>query len=296
MSIIRLIIMYNILVNTFEGSKSKKTAKRVVRFLKAKKIDFLVYFVEHDGEFTELVQRLVERGETDFVNVGGDSSIYHIVNGLDLDTCTLGLVRGDGTQNISDILHIPKNYKYAILDILNGVKTKIDIIQCNDVRAINSISFGFTVEYAKRFSRPMRTCSLLSGLSAMKSADDLTMDVELNENKLKNARFAELVVCNGTRFENNIKISPLSNLTDDRMNVLIFDRKDVGNYSMLTDILNAKHIYNDYCKQYWIRDIKLKSDSDTMCVIDGVKYTADKYDISLLNQALSVYVNKDLHL
>lgn len=296
MSIIRLRHMFNILVNTFEGSKSKKTTKRVVRFLKAKKVDFLVYFVEHDGEFVDLVQRLVARGETDFINVGGDSSIYHIVNGLDLETCTLGLVRGDGTQNISNSLHISKNYKYAVLDILDGTKKKIDIIQCNDVRAINSISFGFTVEYAKRYTRPMRTCSLLSGLSAMKSADELTMDIELNDNRIKNAHFAELVVCNGTRFENNVKISPLSNLTDDRMNVLIFDKKNISDYVMLTDILNAKHIYNEYCKQYWVRDIKLKSNGDIMCIIDGVKYTADKFDIALINHALSVYVNKDIHL
>lgn len=290
--------MYNLIVNPYAGNKkAKKITKKVVAFLKEQKAEFLVYFSENKGDIVEITKDLCSKGEKDFIIIGGDGTIHQVINGAGemIDKIKLGLIRAGSNNNICKSLRINKNYIKATQDILSGETKKIDCILCNDLYCINSVSLGLNVELYKQWRKNLSYNAIPQTFFLLKKYEGINIDMQFNDNDIKDVNLLQLAICNGEYFENYVRISPLSNLQDARLNVIGITNSHISRAKLLYDIFKGKHIYRDYTKQFWVNKISLHAKSKIDAKLDGESYSFDKFDITLQKNKLNIYSNKDVH-
>lgn len=290
--------MYNLIVNPYAGNKkAKKITRKVVGFLKEQKAEYCVYFSENKGDIVDITKELCNKGEKEFIIIGGDGTIHQVLNGASevIDKIKIGLIRAGSNNNICKSLRINKNYIKATQDILSGNIKKIDCILCNDLYCVNSVSLGLNVELYKKTKRNLGYKTIPHTFFLLKKYKGINVDMQFNDNDIKDVNVLQLAVCNGEYFENYVRISPLSNLQDARLNVVAISNTNISRIKLLYDIFKGKHIYRDYTKQFWVNKITLQSKEKIDAKLDGESYTFDKFDIAIQKNKLNIFSNKDVH-
>lgn len=290
--------MYNLIVNPYAGNKkAKKITKKVVCFLKEQKAEYMVYFSENKGDILDITKDLCNKGEKEFIIIGGDGTIHQVLNGASeiIDKIKIGLIRAGSNNNICKSLRINKNCIKATQDILAGDTKKIDCILCNDMYCVNSVSLGLNVELYKKIHKNLGLKTIPYTFFLLKNYTGINIDMQFNDNDIKDVNLLQLAICNGEYFENYVRISPLSNLQDARLNVVGISKTKISRIRLLYDIFKGKHIYRDYTKQFWVNKISLQSKSKIDAKLDGEPYTFDEFEIAIQKNKLSIFSNKDVH-
>lgn len=220
--------MFHLIVNPIAGKKKKSLARLldVERVFKENQIDYAVHQTRTKGDGEEIVKRLTGEGETDMIVVGGDGTLHEVLNGLaDPSVCRLGLIPSGTGNDFAYSANIPLNAEEAAKIIVKGETKETDYIEVDGRRSMNVCGLGMDVDVLERCSRGRMkgklkyVKSLVSSLFAFKG---YKVKVE-NEERSEEHDSLIACVCNGKAFGGGIKICPVAEIDDGKLDVMLVD-------------------------------------------------------------------------
>ena len=289
--------MLNLVVAPKSADKcAERFAKKVVRYLKFKQVEYSVYFSGSMQQLEENVKELFSFGETNFVVVGGDSVLGLLLNlSPDISRLKIGLIPTKHCD-FANYLHINSNPMQAIKDILANKLEKVDLLQVNGKKVLNNVLVGASVLVAKKYMQYAIKNPLTEKIAIVKygnTFDGIDLSLELGSSKAKKEKIFELSIANAGLSKGK-PVSPLSNMQDGLFNLNyanISNKKDKKTYSNLYK--NGKHIYSNFSKQFWLSEINIKSPSGEFDVlIDGQLESVNSIQVRILESVLNVYKSK----
>lgn len=290
--------MYNVIVNhTANKSKASKVAKKVSRFLKSQGVEFLVYFSESSADITETTQKLCKSGEREFIVVGGDGTLNHFLNGLtDPSKVNFGIIPAGKNNNFARYLNIPLNPIEAVKNIMEHPAVKVDYLKCNQYRAINSICCGaYEIAQQKFISQPADSKLSYKAIlkNVLKTYSGLTLSVDSDNLKQKDAAYTALAICNGGFADKGLYISPLSNMHDGLANLIAINYKDAPNLKIdYKELQNGQHIYKHLQSNSWTTFANIKSSTPIDVTLDGELYSFEQLEINVISNGLNIRTKK----
>ncbi len=289
--------MFNIIVNPIK-KRAKKAIKTIAKYFKKNDLPFQVFYSETKGQTIEIAKKLSQT-ETEFILIGGDGTLHEFINGVeDLSKINLGIIPAGTGNDFCKAINLPKKPLKALDIIMQGNVEKVDYIECNDKKAINTASCGLDVDVIKKFNSSKRKGKftyLKSAVSVVGKIDGYNFSYKTDEKSESDKRVLLLAVCNGEYFGSGMHVSPLSNLQDGLLNVVQIDylppRKRLF---LLSSFLKGKHIYKDFTKQLWTEKIEISKEDDQPITInlDGELYEYDKVELCCNKMGLNLYMNK----
>ncbi len=219
--------MYHIICNPVAGKKKAFDNLKVVeRILSERGISYEVHKSGgvHDAEY--ISRKLTEQGETEFIVIGGDGTLNEVLNGLkDPSVCKLGLIPSGTGNDFAGKMGISHDPEKALLRILEGEAQPVDYIDVSGTRSMNVAGLGIDVDVLERCQRGRMRGKLKYVLSLIKSLFTFKgYRVKIvSEGKEQTRDVLICAVCNGSVFGGGIKICPVAEPTDGKLDVVVVD-------------------------------------------------------------------------
>lgn len=286
--------MFNLIVAPSSvNSHAEKFAKQAVKYLKSQKIEYSVYFSKTLEDIQTNTTELLAFGETEFIIVGNDLAVHTFLNAAkDLSKIKIGIMPVDDNDDFAQYLGLETNPTQAVKNITAKNVESVDILLVNDVRVLNSINIGASVEVFEQFSqyklKNMFTEKFATLTHGNKFAGiELNLDVKNSKGKKEN--IFELVVANGGLSQGK-QVSPLSNVKDGLFNLNYSTITSNGKKQYLKKISKGEHVYDSNTKQYWLNNLKItNADKRIKALVDGKILEFESLDIKIIEKGLKIY-------
>jgi len=291
--------MFHIVVNESSGNRSgEKTLRQVEKFFQEKGAEFEVHRTNHRGHCAEIVQSLTSRGEkTDIIAVGGDGTFHEALSGIaDFDNTTLGFIPSGRGNDFARTANIHSKPLKTAAAILRGETTFYDYIQIGDKRCLNVAGTGLDIEVLERVQRKKKSAGRLSYvfalLKTLRKFRPYKMRIEIDGEKLE--RDALLVsVANGGYIGGGIRISPYSELSDGKINVVVINmvKRRVIPFVFL-GFLKGRHLKPKkkwFAEHYVCEEVNIVNESGVKYQLDGEIYQDMAFNAKVIKNGLKVF-------
>ena len=235
----------------------------------------------------------------EIVVIGDDIVIHEFINSIkDLSKIKLGIVPVSKHDDFASYVGISHNPITAIKEILARNIVQTDIISVNnDIKVLNAISIGASVDVWERYAQFKIKNSLSENIAFAKYADKFIGEhlTFTNKNgKSKSETIYQLVIANGGKSKGKL-VSPLSNLHDGLFNLAYYTLSESHTNKHNLKLFNkSQHIYDEALKQQWLTDIKLSNEENQIkAMLDGKIVTLDKLNIQLIENGLKLYKSEN---
>ena len=218
---------YHIIYNPTAGKKkSRKNLAIVEKALTARGLPFEVHSSKCERDATEIARSLTRVGEKEIIVLGGDGTLHEVLNGLEnIEDCRLGLVPSGTGNDFAEHIALPLDAEKAVKIILDGETKSTDYLEVNGVRCMNVAGLGMDVDVLERCKKGKLKgkikylMSLIQSLFAFKGYE---VEIEANgETQTRKVLIA--AACNGSQFGGGIKICPVANAEDGKLDMMVVD-------------------------------------------------------------------------
>ena len=237
----------------------QKRWHEVEAVLRAEGFEYQAVFTERQGHGTELARAALDAGFDLIVAVGGDGTMYEVVNGmLGADgkainpNAVLGIITNGTGADFVRSSGIVRDTLESARQLVRATTTRSldigEIIYQADGKEMrryfaNIAGMGFDAEVIERTERGGKhaggTISYLSTLLATISAyHNKDVVVRMDDQRIA-GRVNSVIVCNGKYFGGGMMISPNSILDDGKFHVTI-----LGDLGSIEVMLNTPRLYN----------------------------------------------------
>lgn len=274
-------MLHVFIINIKAGKNNGPLIGKIVEeYCKSKNVNYIVNYVYSKEDTNKIINKYKSFEDTVIYSVGGDGTLNQVINYMANTNLWLNIIP-TGTGN--DF--------YKTLNDYNG--DRIDLGKVNDRYFINVASFGIDAEIANtanefknknikgKFIYPL---SILKNYFPYKSLD---MNID-DQNKLMTI----VAICNGCFYGGGFNISPKSKINDG-----LFDIYEVENLNkieilnLIIKLVKGKHIYDKRVKTYKTDKIKIESNIDLNCNLDGEIIKGKSFDFSICKD--SIKLDKD---
>ena len=275
-------------------AKAESYAKRIVKYLKAEKVEYSVYFSMSLEDITANVNELTMFGETEFVVIGNDVALNQFINSFkDLNKIKLGIVPTSRNNDFARYLELETSPIGAIKQILKKQIQEIDFLLVNDQKVINNVIIGASVEIFEQYSQYSWQSFITEVMAEMKTKNKFSgieLTLQSKNGRARKENVYELVVANGG-YSKGKYISPLSNVSDGLFNLIYSNANDKKtNIKAYNAYESGEHIYNENVKQFWLNNIKItNADNKIKALLDGRIFNFEKLEISVIENGLKLY-------
>lgn len=292
-----------VLINPVAGKgKAIETLPVIYEFFEPYKneIELIVKVSKYKFDITRLTEDCIKKEIFDFIALGGDGTLFELVNGIPNDEDIISKVGvallplGSGNDFVksfdknSDIMEILKNVR-------DKKSTKVDCGIVNDHRFINSCTFGIdgpiiqkTDKLKNKMSGPM--AYMIATLSTALHYKAPMMRIKIDD-KIIEKETLLLAVGNGQYIGGGMKIFPESKFDDGLLDVCL-----VENVSKVKFMKEFKKIYEgrlneiDEVHYFKAKSISIETLSNFALInADGNLIGTDPATIKLYNNKLNFY-------
>ncbi|MCX8094838.1 MAG: diacylglycerol kinase family lipid kinase [Caldisericia bacterium] len=221
--------IYYFIINPVAGvGKSLKIWKKIKKFLEKLKIKFEYMITEYPGHATEIAKEAIKRGFKYIISVGGDGTTREIAQGIENNDCVLGIIPAGRGRDLPRSLNIPKNpFKALQLILDDGNIVEIDHPKLDSTRFLNFSGIGLDAEVTYIANKKFRGLGILSyllGLFYVLYYWKLPEFVLKIDGKIKKVKAYLITIANGKYGGGGMQISPLSDIKDGYLDVIIFHK------------------------------------------------------------------------
>jgi diacylglycerol kinase (ATP) len=215
------------IINPISGVSKKANIPQIIHDnIDTSSFEIDIKFTEYKGHATTLAQIAVDNNFDIVCAVGGDGSIHEVAKSLiHTKTCLAMIPCGSG-NGFARHLNIPLNIEKAVKRINTCGETVIDTGLLNGHPFINVCGFGFDAHIAHKFDnyhkRGFRSYIKLV-LNEFKKYTPQKVRIILEKN-VEESNLLLTSVANASQFGNGFKISPLSDLSDGKMELLLLQK------------------------------------------------------------------------
>ena len=280
-------------VNPYGGGKrGPKILKNILPLFEEKNIQLTIIETEYAGHNKELANQLDMNGYDGFCCIGGDGTMYEVINGLmtreDRQKFPIGLITG-GTGNsfMHDLDCLdPMD---AAKRIVKGERRSIDIFSC---KANGEQYYGFNI---LGWGIPTDANILADKLRWMGSQRyNLSSIVEVLRHKKRFARvaidgnsigadFAFIIGCNTIHTGKGMKMAPLARLNDGLIDLIIV--RKVSRLKLLKlfpKVFSGKHIGDPGVDYRQVKQFSIIPEEDCQLNLDGEVLGSTPVEVQVL--------------
>ncbi|MBR0464121.1 MAG: diacylglycerol kinase family lipid kinase [Clostridia bacterium] len=239
--------MLAIIANPASGrGRGQACLEKTCALLDARGLAYRVMRTEKPGDATLFADEAITQGDGEIVCIGGDGTIYEIVNGIRCRPATMYFVPSGTGNDFVRMLDLPKDPIDALASQLDGEPRCIDVGQVNERFFLNVSGCGFDVEvlrqtvHFKRFGRNLLPY-LLGLFSALRLFKPLKVTISLN-GETYSGEATIISVGNGRYFGGGMKPTPDASISDGLFDFIRIDA--VGKWQilrLLSKFIAGKH-------------------------------------------------------
>lgn len=187
-----------VIINPTSGNNFvKKKKKKVLDLLENLEQPFEVFFTEYSGHEEELVLRGVKTGFRNFISIGGDGTVHHVVNGvmkqnlIPINEITVGVIPvGTGNDWVKNNF-VPKDIRQAINTLNNYQTTTLDIGKLsfqNEIRYFNILTGigydGYVVDKVTKYKSFGKAAYLIASLIGFAKYKNSVIKYQFNDQEI----------------------------------------------------------------------------------------------------------------
>ena len=255
--------MYYFIVNPIAGSgKALSAMSQISAFLKEQNIPFVVHETQKPGDGKVIASSLKTTSKDVIIFVGGDGTLNECFKGIqDKKNTKIGIIPAGTGNDFCFSVSIGTDPIENIKRILNGTVHSVDYVEGLDGNiSLNTISTGLDIDVMERYNRAKKktrgtyTRALLKTLLCFSFKDfEITVD-----DKQLSGKYMLAAVCNGNKFGGGMMASPLSDVKDGKLNLVLI--KKVCRLLIpfrLTAFLKGKHIGKKFAEHILCERVKI---------------------------------------
>lgn len=278
-------------VNPVSGAgRTSRQWRHTERLLREKDYDFAVNFTRGAMHACEITRQALEQGYDHIIAVGGDGTINEVLNGFFVDEqavnseAALSLLPMGTGSDFARILPVSNSTEYAERLLIGCREQLCDVIKVNFVSwegisqiryYINVADVGVGCETCIRVNRNNKamggflsflTC-FLEVILTFKSPE---FKIEVDGELFYQGKSSLIAVNNGKYFGGGVKIAPLAEIDDGRMDVTLM--KDAGTLDFLLALPSAykgNHLTNPKLMLTQGRQVRVSSSANAAIEMDG---------------------------
>ena len=284
-----IVDMINIIANIRSGKGlGLKSLKKVTAYCADNSIDYTLYVTNYKGHATKIAGDVSREGGT-VIAMGGDGTFHDVINGIvDTEKTTVGFIPAGRGNDFTRSAGFSLNPVKALKDILAGKTRQIDYIKVADKRCLNIAGTGLDVkvlELAYSKSGLSYIGSLIYWINHMVPCR-ATISVDSNPPVTYDCIMAG--VCNGKAFGGNIRISPLSEIDDGLLDVIVMQMPKSGKImKLLTKFIKGKHMDMPITTHFKCKKVHIESDAAVE--LDGEIYKDLSFDCEVIHNGLTIF-------
>ncbi len=286
--------MYHIIINA-SSKKGQQAVKEISKELARRSIEYKFYFTQYPKHAQELAKEIEATGAENIIGVGGDGTFHEIINGIqNLSEINLGFIpMGSGNDFATCARLNKRSIKKALNDILVGNIKKLDYIQFESgLRCLNIAGTGLDVEVLKKtlaMRRLKGRPNYLWGLiRVLKDFEPYKIDVEFDGQK-KSYECIMVGVCNGAYFGGGMKLSPFSDISDGKLNLVVIKMVKRSKIKfILPKFLRGGHIDMYFTEHYLVDKVKISYDESYKVELDGEIYSGLDFNCHVVQGGINM--------
>lgn len=263
---------------TSGGGYAGKCWPQIEDVLKNAGQHYRVYFTGKRGEGTTLAERAAEDGAELVVAVGGDGTLFEVVNGIDLIKNIFAFLPLGTGNGFKSACALPSQW----LPILQGLATwkpqLIDLGVINNRYFLNVVGIGFDAAVAAMASQKYGKVKEYAGNAAYLAAffDELigfeSFCARLKGDRLEIVQQDALLVAvaNGSYYGGGFRIAPQAVINDGELDLIVVRRQNNPETTLLAfQALVGKHLDNSAVISTKITDLLIDADRQVLVQVDG---------------------------
>ncbi|MBQ7646135.1 MAG: diacylglycerol kinase family lipid kinase, partial [Clostridia bacterium] len=276
--------MLHIIGNETAGSgRGAKILHKVTAILDGMKTEYKLDLTKKAGDAERIAKDTLDKGDNEIVCVGGDGTVYEIVNGIAGRFAKLFFVPCGTGNDFVKTLGYPKDPIAAFKKQLEGSPELIDCGKVNDRYFLNISGGGFDVEVLKQASRFKKLGKglvpyLLGIFAALKKFKGMSVEMTLDGKTVKKD-ITIFSVGNGRYFGGGMKSVPHAIVDDGLFDLIIADKLGRAKIlKLLSKFISGKHtelpcISETRCKEFELSCPGMTVELDGELVqMDSVRY------------------------
>lgn len=289
--------MLNFIINSkIRNRKIEKVLKTIENYLTERKVGFKLFFTKGKYDAKNIASELTSKPLGDIAVIGGDGTVFEVLNGLQNFDIKFGIIPcGTGNDFCKAIGISPKNIIDTLENILSKPAKLTDFILVNDtLRVLNITGIGIDADVLNRYYKAKifkgkigYYLALIVSLFKFKW-NKYKIKIDNKEELLKTAMITS--VCNGKLFGGGMKISPLSKVDDDLLDVVIVKKMNRLKIPfafisfMRGNILKKKFTEHIVCKS-----AELFSDAKPLINADGEIFNSNVFKCEIVSNRLKIF-------
>jgi len=223
-----------LLINPSAGKqKGGKIAKQAIEKFQKQGIEIKAFYSEYQGHLIELAKKAAEKENQGIVAIGGDGTVFEVINGMiqsDKNLVNpLGVIPVGTGNSFSKDLSI-QSTEEAIQNIILRKTRPVDLgkCQCRDQKFyfINVLGFGFVADIVKRalsYKKLGDLSYVISVFLTLKNLKSYQLDFEIDGVSYQRENvFVE--ICNSRMTGGNMLMSPQTEIDNGYLDVVLLNK------------------------------------------------------------------------
>ncbi|MBE5742915.1 MAG: diacylglycerol kinase family lipid kinase [Clostridiales bacterium] len=273
--------------------KIKKKTETVEKILTERKIPYAFHYTTAAGVATDLARRFSQEDGATIVAIGGDGTINEVLNGIDTEKASFGIIPSGSGNDFVASAKIPLDTEEALELILKGEAKPTDYMLCGGIRGLNVIGTGIDVDILKR----CRSYKILRG----KLQYLVSLIVSLIKFKFykffipKDGKQVEkegliVAVGNGRQFGGGIRICPKAEIDDGLLDFVVAGKlKKIRIPGAFMKLMKGKILELDFTSFERCERVKIDFDKPVTIQIDGELYDGIDFDVSVVKGGIKIF-------
>lgn len=285
-------------INPKAGVRAKiNLSESIIKWLNNKAIPEYLYWENINVDISNVITEKIKQNNFDAViAVGGDGTVNNVAKALIGNNLPFGILPMGSGNGLARHLKIPMNLQQATNVIIKGNTTKIDSCTINNIPFFCTAGMGFDAHIGQLFAnsktRGFKTYTKIVSSEFKKyKAEEYTINADGVEIKTK----AFLItIANANQYGNNAFISPLSNISDGLMDIVILKPFNFIYSPLIISRLFLKKTHNSkFVQTFKAKKIIVYRNEKKPIHFDGEPLImGNELHFNIINNSLNVIVPK----
>jgi diacylglycerol kinase (ATP) len=263
-------------VNPTSGAgHAGKTWPRIAEMLDQSGQQYRVYFTVGRGDGTVLAAKAVREGAELVVAVGGDGTLYEVVNGIDPDQTVFAVIPLGTGNGFRRSCALPGQWQSVLQGLSSWQPRLIDLGLINGSFFLNVAGIGFDAAVAEMAAEKYK---VIKGYPAYVAAffDELThfdhfcTRVDCAEWEIEQQNSLLVMVANGPYYGGGFNIAPQAAIDDGKLDLIIVRKLTNPETTLLAfQAMVGKHLDHSAVIATKIDRVRVEADRQVPVHIDG---------------------------
>lgn len=288
------------LVNPLAGRKrGTMVAQKSLEIFQQQGITIKSCISEHAGHLAEIAEREVNGDWDGIVVVGGDGSLFEVINGMmrgnDQLPIPLGVIPVGTGNSFSRDLAI-QNHDQAVQKIIEGKTRNVDLGRCvcaeRTFYFINILGFGFVSDVAQKasFYKQWGSLSYILGVFIITAKlESYHLDFEIDGQSFQRENiFVE--ICNSTKTGGDMIMAPQAEIDDGFLDVVLLNKTSrLRLLSALPKIFKGTHVQMEEVETFRAKALQFRPAVSKILTPDGEIIGHTPISVSVLPGKIRVF-------